>query len=113
MPKLSPPSAADTATAGVQEARSRRLALAQGHHVYEFLDQFYGYLPRADADPELVLLTRQGPVRLGLRRPRRTDRRQRSFLRPIHPDDKALPAHLLAAVPQERIEVMKDAACAL
>ena len=46
MPKLSPPSAA-TATAAVQDARSRRLELARGGRVYEFLDQSYRYLPHA------------------------------------------------------------------
>ena len=101
MTKLSPPSAA-TATTADKSPRSRLLELAQGHHVYEFLDQSYGYLPHADADPELVLLTRQGLARLGLRRPRRTDHRHRSFLRGIHPDDGSLPAHLFIAIREER-----------
>ncbi len=98
VPKLSPPSA-DTATAAVEDARSRLLALAQGGRVYELLDQSYRYLRHADADPELVLLTRQGLVRLG---PRRTDHRQRPFLRSIHPDDESQPAHRFRAIREER-----------
>ena len=112
MPKLSPFST-DAATAADRDTRSRLVLLAQAGQVYQCLDQSYGYFRHAEVDPEPVLLTLQGLVRPWLRRPRRTDHRQRSFLRPIHPDDKALPAHLLAAVPQEWIEVMKDAACAL
>lgn len=101
MPKLALPSA-DTATAAVLDARSRLLQLAQDSHVYESLDRPYGYLRHADADPELVLLTLQGLVRLRLRRPRRTDQRQRSFLCPPHPDEGSIPAHLLRAIREER-----------
>ncbi|MEE8154967.1 MAG: hypothetical protein V3T53_08465 [Phycisphaerales bacterium] len=73
--------------------------MAQGGRVYEFLDQRYQYLRHTDADPQHVLLTRPGVVWLG---PRRTDHRQRSFLRQIHPDDGSLPAHLFRAIREQR-----------
>lgn len=70
MPKLAPPST-DTATAADKDERSRLIELAQGGRLYEFLDQSYRYLSHTQADPELVLLTLQGLVRLGLGGPAR------------------------------------------
>lgn len=96
VPNLSPPSAD---TAAVIDARSRLHELAQGGRVYEFLDQCYRDLRHVDADPLRLLLTLPGVVRLG---PRRSDHRQRSFLRPTHPDDGSLPGHLFRAIREQR-----------
>ena len=70
MPKLAPPST-DTATAADQVERNQLIELAQAGRVYEFVDQSYRYLSHTQADPEIVLLTLQGLVRLGLGGPAR------------------------------------------
>ncbi len=70
MPKLAPPST-DTATAADRDERNQLIELAQAGRVYEFLDQSYRYLSHTQSDPEIVLLTLQGLVRLGLGGPAR------------------------------------------